>query len=193
MTTEKHDEVVDETTTASPEQPLAEENMSEENVMPDEAAEAAPDVSPLELLQQAYDRERDAHLRLRAEYENFRKRTIKEKADIIRSGGETAIVNLLPVIDDFERAMDHISRSEDVESLKEGVDLIYNKFIAYLSRSGVKVIDAVGAPLNTDTSEAIAIIPAPAAEQKGVVIDCTEKGYTLNEKVIRHAKVVVGE
>ncbi|MCD8193140.1 MAG: nucleotide exchange factor GrpE, partial [Tannerellaceae bacterium] len=135
----------------------------------------------------------DTYLRLMAEYDNYRKRTLREKADLIKSGGETALTNLLPVVDDFERALQTIRTAEDVKSVTEGVELIYNKFINYLSQQGVKPINAVGQPFDTEQFEAVAIIPAPEPELKGKVLDSVQTGYTLYDKVIRHAKVVVGE
>ena len=134
-----------------------------------------------------YEELNEAHLRLRAEFDNYRKRTLREKADLIKNG------NLLPVVDDFERAMQNISKTEDVAAVKEGLDLIYSKFMTYLSQQGVKPIEAIGKPFDTELFEAIATIPAPEADMKGKVIDCVQTGYALFEKVLRHAKVVVGE
>lgn len=147
----------------------------------------------LTALQQKYDELNDTHLRLRAEFDNYRKRTLREKSDLIKSGGENALTNLLPVIDDFERALQNIEKAEDMKAVAEGVDLIYTKFVAYLKSQGVKAMEVVGKPFDSDYCEAIATIPAPEADLKGKVLDCVQTGYTLNEKVIRHAKVVVGE
>ena len=135
----------------------------------------------------------DTHLRLMAEYDNYRKRTIREKADLIKSGGATVLTNLLPVIDDFERAMNTLQATDDVQSAVNGVKIIYDKFISYLSQQGVKVIETSGQPFNTDLFEAIATFPVSDETQKGKVIDCVQTGYTLYDKVLRHAKVVVGE
>lgn len=135
----------------------------------------------------------DKHLRLVAEYDNYRKRTMKEKADLLLNGGERVLGDLLPVIDDMELALKNIQSASDVDSLREGVELIYNKFIDYLQRHGVKPIEAIGAPFNEEEQQAIAMIPAPTPEQKGQVIDCVKTGYTLNGKVLRFADVVVGE
>lgn len=140
-----------------------------------------------------YEELNETHLRLRAEFDNYRKRTLREKADLIKSGGETALTNLLPIVDDFERALQNIGQTEDVTAVKEGVDLIYSKFMSYLEHQGVKPIEAIGKTFDTELFEAIATIPAPEADMKGKVIDCVQTGYMLNEKVIRHAKVVVGE
>ena len=130
---------------------------------------------------------------LLAEFDNYRKRTMREKADLIKTGGEGALKNLLPIIDDFERALQNVRTAEDVEAVKEGVDLIFGKFMGYLSQQGVKPIEAIGKPFNTEEFEAIATIPAPEPDMKGKVLDCVQTGYTLFDKVIRHAKVVVGE
>ena len=140
-----------------------------------------------------YEELNEAHLRLRAEFDNYRKRTLREKADLIKNGGETALKNLLPVVDDFERAMQNISKTEDVAAVKEGLDLSYSKFMNYLAQQGVKPVDAIGKAFDTELFEAIATIPAPEADMKGKVIDCVQTGYYLFDKVLRHAKVVVGE
>lgn len=136
---------------------------------------------------------KDSYLRLMAEYDNYRKRTIKEKADLIKNGGEKVLIGLLPVMDDFERAIENIDQSKDVDGLKEGVDLIYQKFITFLNQNGVKAIETIGEPFNDELAEAVAIIPATSEEQKGIVIDNIQTGYILNDKVIRHAKVVVAD
>ncbi|MDO4704252.1 nucleotide exchange factor GrpE [Tannerella sp.] len=141
-----------------------------------------------------YNELNDSHLRLRAEFDNYRKRTLREKADLIKMGGETALTGLLPVIDDFERALETVRKTEDVSAaVAEGVELIYNKFMAYLAQQGVKPIEAVGQPFDTELFEAVATIPAPEETLKGKIVDCVQRGYTLYDKVIRHAKVVVGE
>ena len=160
----------------------AEETAAQDNVADDLAA-----------LQQKYEELNDTHLRLRAEFDNYRKRTMREKADLIKMGGEGALKNLLPVIDDFERALQNIRATEEMDAIREGVDLIYTKFINYLGQQGVKAIEAVGKPFDTEEFEAIATIPAPQPELKGKVIDCVQTGYVLYDKVLRHARVVVGE
>ena len=147
--------------------------------------------NPVEALTNELEALKDAHLRLIADFDNYRKRTLKEKSELIKSGGESVFVNILPVIDDFERALKHIDDSSDIEALKEGVNLIYEKFISFLNKNGVKVIESNGADFDTDLFEAIAIVPMP--DMKGKVMETLEKGYLLNDKVIRHAKVVVGE
>ena len=147
----------------------------------------------LTALQQKYEELNDTHLRLRAEFDNYRKRTMREKADLIKMGGESALKNLLPVIDDFERALQNIRATEEMDAIREGVDLIYTKFINYLGQQGVKAIEAVGKPFDTEEFEAIATIPAPQPDMQGKVIDCVQTGYILYDKVLRHARVVVGE
>lgn len=137
--------------------------------------------------------QKDKFLRLSAEFDNYRKRTMKEKAELILNGGEKSISSILPVVDDFERALKNMETATDVAAVREGVELIYNKFMSVLGQNGVKVIETKELPLDTDFHEAIAVIPAPAEELKGKILDCVQTGYTLNEKVIRHAKVVVGE
>lgn len=134
----------------------------------------------------------DKYLRQVAEFDNYRKRTIKEKADLILNGAEKTITAILPVLDDMERALKNMEQAEDVAAVKEGVDLIMQKFIKILENQGVKKIETENADFNTDLHEAIAQIPAPADDMKGKVIDCVQTGYTLNDKVIRHSKVAVG-
>jgi grpE len=160
----------------------AEENSSADNVADEQDG-----------LQKKYDELNDSHLRLMAEYDNYRKRTLREKSELIKNGGESALTHLLPIIDDFERALQNIRKTEDIEAINEGIELIYNKFMGYLSQQGVKPIETVGKPFDTEEAEAVAIIPAPEPDMKGKVLDCVQTGYTLNDKVIRHAKVVVGE
>ena len=168
-------------------------NAAEENATSDNVTDEGPEQKELEELKKKYDELNDSHLRLMAEFDNYRKRTMREKADLIKTGGEGALKNLLPIIDDFERALQNVRAAEDVEAVKEGVDLIFGKFMGYLSQQGVKPIEAIGKPFDTEEFEAIATIPAPEPDMKGKVLDCVQTGYTLFDKVIRHAKVVVGE
>lgn len=135
----------------------------------------------------------DKNLRLMAEFDNYRKRTLKEKSDLIKSAGEGVFVEMLPLVDDFERARTAMAVSDDVNAIREGIDLIYNKFIAFLNKNGVKAIVTENADFDVEYHEAITTFPAPTEAQKGKIIDCTSKGYMLGEKVIRFAKVVVGE
>ena len=135
----------------------------------------------------------DKYLRQVAEFDNYRKRTMKEKAELIKNGGERAIESILPVLDDFERAIANMSKDESAAELKTGVELIYNKFIGILKQNGLERVETEGATFDTDYHEAIALVPTPDEKLKGKVLDCIQTGYTLNDKVIRHAKVAVGE
>ena len=134
----------------------------------------------------------DRLLRKIAEFDNYRKRTLKEKTELILNGGEKIITAILPVLDDMERALKNMQDAEDVKALAEGVELIFKKFLDILEKQGVKPIEATGADFDVDLHEAIAQLPAPEESLKGKVLDCTKTGYTLNEKVIRHSQVVVG-
>ena len=134
----------------------------------------------------------DKLLRKIAEFDNYRKRTLKEKTELILNGGEKTIVSILPVIDDMERALKNMKNADDVAAVLEGVELIYKKFMDILGKQGVSVIETKDADFNVDIHEAIAQLPAPTEELKGKVMDCTLTGYKLNDKVIRHAQVVVG-
>lgn len=135
----------------------------------------------------------DKNLRLMAEFDNYRKRTLKERSDLIKTAGENILSSMLPLVDDFERALKAMETAEDVVAVKEGVNLIYGKFIAFLLQNGVKAIPTENEVFDTDLHEAITTFSAPSEDMKGKIIDCVSKGYTLNEKVIRFSKVVVGE
>ena len=135
----------------------------------------------------------DKHLRLQAEFDNFRRRTIKEKADLIKSGGESVLVNILPIIDDFERALESLKNVPEDDAGKQGTLLIYAKFGDFLKQNNVKEIEALHKDFDVDHHEALTKIPAPEEKLKGKVVDVIQKGYQLNDKVIRFAKVVVGE
>ncbi len=135
----------------------------------------------------------DKHLRLQAEFDNFRRRTLKEKAELIKSGGESVLVSILPVIDDFERALGLLKNVADEDAGKQGTLLIYNKFSEFLKQNNVKEISALNQDFDVDLHEAITKVPAPEENMKGKVVDVVQKGYTLNEKVIRFAKVVIGD
>lgn len=163
--------------------------------------EPEKELTPEELLQQQLAAceekmaaQQDQILRQMAEFDNYRKRTLKEKAELIKNGGEKTITAILPVIDDLERALQNMkSENEEVIALRDGVELIYNKFLKTLQQEGLERIDTHEADFNTDFHEAIALVPAPADELKGKILDCVQTGYQLNDKVIRHAKVVVGQ
>ena len=198
--TDEMKNVEEETAEKNMEQPAAEEEQPVEGEAQQEAEEPEKELTPEEKLQaeveklQAEQEEmKDKYLRLSAEFDNYRKRTMKEKAELILNGGEKAFKAILPVIDDMERALATMQKATDVDAVKEGVDLIYNKFIQILGQNGVHAIDTKEKELDTDFHDAIAIIDAPSEELKGKILDCVETGYTLNDKVIRHAKVVVGK
>lgn len=139
------------------------------------------------------EKEKKEYLFLMAEFDNFRKRTVKEKGDIIRNASESVLKGLLPIVDDFERGLDAIKASEDAEAVKEGMTLIYNKLIKFLAQNGVKPIESTGAAFDPELHEAIAMVPTEDESQKGKVIDTPTKGYTINDKVLRYAKVAVGQ
>ena len=134
---------------------------------------------------------KDKYLRTLAEFDNYKKRTLKEKAELILNGSEKTVVAVLPILDDFERALK--DKSEDPKAIKEGVQMIFNKFVKALESLGVKKIDTKDKDFNTDYHEAVAMVPGMGDDKKGKVIDCVQTGYTLNDKVIRHAKVAVGQ
>ena len=175
------------------------QNHAEEQPQNEQAEDATPLTheeeleKELEKAQEEIEEQKDKYLRLSAEFDNYRKRTMKEKAELILNGGEKSLSSILPVVDDFERAIKTMETATDVNAVKEGVELIYNKFMAVLAQNGVKVIETKDQPLDTDYHEAIAVIPAPSEAQKGKILDCVQTGYTLNDKVLRYAKVVVGE
>lgn len=135
----------------------------------------------------------DRYLRLSAEFDNYRKRTLKERMELTRSAGESLLVNLLPVMDDFDRAIQLMESSADVKGMQEGLKLIYGKMKDFLKQNGVKEIDALNKEFDTDLHEAVTKIPAPEEKMKGKVVDVVQKGYYLNDKIIRYSKVVVGE
>lgn len=135
----------------------------------------------------------DKYLRLSAEFDNYRKRTMKEKAEIIKTAAEKTITAILPVLDDMERAIANMQKSDDATALLEGIKLINNKFMKILNQEGLNKIETEGADFDTDFHEAIAMIPAPSEDLKGKVLDCVQTGYKLNDKVIRHAKVAVAQ
>ena len=182
--------------------PKEKENINEEELMSeatqDEAAEneeiqeedvqdsAAPTeeeklAQELEEANKVIEEQKDKYLRLSAEFDNYRKRTMKEKAELILNGAEKTISSILPIVDDFERALKNMETATDVAAVKEGVELIYNKFMSVLGQDGVKVIETKEKPLDTDFHEAIAVIPAPDKSLKGKILDCVQTGYTLNE------------
>lgn len=163
----------------------------------EEGAEAEQEVNILEQkvsdLEDQVAKEKKEYLFLMAEFDNFRKRTLKEKSEIIKNAGENVFKGLLPIMDDFERAIKASEDSSDCGTIKEGVVLIYNKLKKYLSQNGVKEIDPTDDTFDTEKHEAISAVPVPDESKKGKILDTVEKGYTINDKVLRHAKVVVGQ
>ena len=178
----------EETQTEAQNAEVESQNAEEEQPAKEETPE-----DKIAALQAELEKSQKEYLFLMAEFDNYRKRTVKEKAELIKNGGEKAMLGLLPVIDDFERAIDAIDKTSDVDSLKEGVDLIYNKFMKYLESQQVKPMESTGTDFDADVYEAVTTFPAPDESMKGKVIDTVQKGYTINEKVLRHAKVVVGQ
>ncbi len=176
---------------------LNEENIAEETVQNEEGTTEETtqesEKSELELAQEAAAAANDKYLRLYSEFDNFRRRTAKEKLDIIKSASEDVIKNMLPIVDDFQRAMTHNTEVQDPESLKQGFELIYNKLLKSLEAKGLKPIEAAGEVFNADIHEAITNIPAPSEDMKGKIVDVVEQGYYLGEKIIRFPKVVVGQ
>ena len=136
---------------------------------------------------------KDKNLRLMAEFDNYRKRTLKEKSELILNGGEDVLKKLLPLVDDFERAIQAMETSTDTQAVKDGIDLIYTKLMSFLNENGVTAIPTENEDFNTDLHEAVTTFPAPSEEMKGKIIECISKGYSLREKVIRYSKVIVGE
>lgn len=174
------------------EQEQAESQETPENPeTPEENAPETPE-QQIERLEKRVAELEDIRLRQMAEFDNYRRRTNKEKLDLMDTAGEKLLVDILPLVDDFERARDAMAKTEDISSLREGIDLIYSKFIAWLDKQDVHAIDTADADFNTDEHEAITTFAA-GEDKKGKIIDCTQKGYKHGERVIRFAKVVVGE
>jgi len=173
------------------------EEMNDADSVTEETSEEVSDLEALKTLlnqkEQEVEKEKKEYLFLMAEFDNFRKRTLRERTDLIKSASEKALKGLLPIIDDFERGLDAIKDTTDADAVKEGMVLIYNKFVKYLSDNGVKAMESTGASFDPDIHEAVAMVPAADNDDKGKVKDTVLKGYTLNDKVLRHAKVVVAQ
>lgn len=166
----------------------------------DGMAEVAEETSELESLrallqtkEEEVAKEKKEYMFLMAEFDNFRKRTLRERSELIKNASEKALQGILPIVDDFERGLDAIKDSSDAEAVKEGMALIYNKLVKYLGANGVKAMESTGAEFDPDLHEAVAMVPADADTTAGKVKDTVQKGYTLNDKVLRHAKVVVAQ
>lgn len=181
-------QIVEET--CKKEEPKAEETTDSEKTTKSAEEIKADELEELGIKLQETN---DKYVRLSAEFDNYRKRTLKEKMELTKSAGEKILINVLPVMDNFERALQSIDATKDVDAIKEGVHLIYGNFKEFVTQNGVKEIEAVNQAFDTDIHEAITKIPAPTKKLKGKVVDCVEKGYFLHDKVIRFAKVVVGE
>ncbi len=192
--TEKDNATCDNQDACTDDSPKADDtsaNAGEEQAEAADAETKDEPIDPLAEAQQQLAELKDRFLRTVAEFENYKKRTMKEKAELILNGGEKTVSAILPVLDDFERAM--ADNSDDPKAIKEGVQMIFNKFVKTLEGLGVKKIETEGAEFNTDYHEAIALVPGMGDDKKGKVIDCVQTGYTINDKVIRHAKVAVGQ
>lgn len=181
--TQAIDENIKKAPQAEMQEETAEENAQEELSVEEQLQKAQEEIQHL----------KDNHLRQLAEFDNYRKRTLKEKAELILNGGEKVMTAFLPILDDLARAQENIEKNQDYNTLKEGVDLIVKKLYKVLGEQGLTVIDTEGQPFDTDYYEAVALVPVEDETQKGKVIDCVQTGYKLNDKVIRHAKVVVGQ
>ena len=201
MTKEKNqpqeEEILKNEEVAAEEAAQPEENQAEETVQEETPAEELTVEEQLANMlaeaQQMVSEERDKYLRLSAEFDNYRKRTLKEKAELIKNGAEKTLTAILPVLDDFERALKNMEASEETKAMKEGVELIFCKVQKILGQEGLQKNETEGKEFDTDFHEAIALIPAPSEELKGKILDCVQTGYMLNDKVIRHSKVAVAQ
>ena len=168
------------------------EDDTDDNIAEAELVENANLQEDLDAARAEIEKEKKEYMFLMAEFDNFRKRSVREKADLLKNAAERVLLGLLPIVDDFERVL-AASQQEDAQAVRQGMELIYNKLIKYLESNGVKAMDSTGADFDPEIHEAIATIPAPSEDMKGKVIDTTQKGYMINDKVLRHAKVAVGE
>ena len=195
MTKKTTEQPVNEQVNTHEAEPNAQPNAGEAAANPEKAEAEAPETEkdPLEAALEELAALKDKYLRQVAEFDNYRKRTLKEKTDLILNGGEKVLTALLPILDDLDRAAENIEKSNDLDTLKEGVALILDKLTKTLAAQGLKKMETIGQPFDTDFHEAVALIPAQEEAQKNVVIDCVQQGYQLNDKVLRHAKVVVGQ
>lgn len=157
------------------------------------ASESGSEEDKVKALEEKCAKLHDDYIRLYADFENYKKQALKARSELIKSAGEGIFANMLPLVDDFERAMKAMENATEVSSVKEGVDLIYSKFNSFLAQNGVTPIETQGAAFNVDFHEAVTMIPAPSEDLKGKVVDCTQKGYMLKDKVLRFAKVIVGQ
>lgn len=193
MSKKKHNKVTENIELEQPQTETQDTIEAVDSSATEEKDAVQEEANSIELLEAQVAELKDKYLRQVAEFDNYRKRTLKEKTELILNGGEKVMTALLPVMDDFERALESFNKSSDVDALREGVTLIFEKLVKTLEGQGLKAIEAVGQDFNTDFHEAIAMIPATNDDEKGKVIDCVQTGYMLNEKVIRHAKVAIGQ
>ena len=191
--TEKDINIEDEETLEEAPVEETDKESEEEQKNEETSEEEAEEKDPLEKAQDEIAELKDKWLRSVAEFENYRKRTLKERAELILNGGEKVISAILPILDDMERAIENGEKTEDPAVLREGMTLIFQKFMKTLEGQGVSKIDTENADFDTDLHEAVAMVPGMGDDKKGKVIDCLQKGYKLNDKVIRHAKVAVGQ
>ena len=182
---------------AATEETVRTEEGQQEEAIPEAPAEELTEeeklAKELEDAQSAIEEQKDKYLRLSAEFDNYRKRTLKEKAELIKNGAEKTLTAILPILDDFERALKNLEATEETKAMKEGVELIFTKFQKVLQQEGLQAIETEGKDFDVDFCEAIALVPAPSEDLKGKILDCVQTGYMLNDKVIRHAKVVVAQ
>lgn len=192
--TQKENELKNE---AAAEETVRTEEGQQEEATPEAPAEELTEeeklTKELEDAQSAIEEQKDKYLRLSAEFDNYRKRTLKEKAELIKNGAEKTLTAILPILDDFERALKNLEATEETKGMKEGVELIFTKFQKVLQQEGLQAIETEGKDFDVDFCEAIALVPAPSEDLKGKILDCVQTGYMLNDKVIRHAKVVVAQ
>jgi len=192
--TQKENELKNE---AAAEETVRTEEGQQEEATPEAPAEELTEeeklAKELEDAQSAIEEQKDKYLRLSAEFDNYRKRTLKEKTELIKNGAEKTLTAILPILDDFERALKNLEATEETKAMKEGVELIFTKFQKVLQQEGLQAIETEGKDFDVDFCEAIALVPAPSEDLKGKILDCVQTGYMLNDKVIRHAKVVVAQ
>lgn len=182
---------VDVADTLTSEDPTVDEDVL--GISPEESDELESLKNLLQERDNQLEKEKNEYLFLMAEFDNFKKRTVRERADLLKNAAEKVLKGILPIVDDFERGLDAIKDSSDAESVKQGMELIYNKLIKYLNQNGVKAIETTGQTFDPDVHEAIAMLPVDDESKKGKIVDTVEKGYMLNDKVLRHPKVAVGQ
>ena len=190
------DENLNEATVVEPEvesQPDETTETASESYVDEEVDAQSKLEKQLEETKAALEKEKKEYLFLMADFDNFRKRVLREKAELIKNGAEKALKGILPIVDDFERGLEASKAVSDAESIRQGMELIYSKLVKYLSDNSVKAMETTNAVFDPEIHEAVAMVPAADESQKGLIIDTTQKGYTLNDKVLRHAKVVVAQ